>query len=92
MLPAAMAEALITMRGAMRSGRPMSASAYAPITKPAWTPLDSAASWNGDSDATLDISGRMAAETNHKLMAVTSARSRKQTERVFIEIYTLREA
>lgn len=56
------------------------------MTKPAWTPLERAADRNGESSTVCIMSGKMAADTNHRLIAVTSAISKQITERLFIVV------
>ncbi len=84
MRPAPIAEAANTRRGSKRSARPSTAETSAPMTKPACTPLDSAACLNGVSVVSRSMSGSTAAETNQSDIAATSARSSSTRERVFM--------
>ena len=69
----------ITRRGSWRSAVPCTASASAPTTKPICTALDSAAARPGVSPASATMSGRIAAETNQRLIASTCAAATSAT-------------
>src|SRR6478735_11809278 len=72
-LNSAPAAALIAKmrRGSARSARPSNALAMQPTTKPACTPLVSAACWNADSPYSATSAGTAADAENHSAIAAT---------------------
>jgi hypothetical protein len=69
-----------TRRGSNRSARPLAATASAPATKPSCTPLDSIACRTASMPDSRTMSGRIAAEANHRLIPAISARTSRVME------------
>src|SRR5262245_5754628 len=72
-----MAESTNTRRGSNLSASPLAATASARTTEPSCTPLDSTACRVALIPDSRTMSGRIAAEANHKLIPAISARTRR---------------
>ena len=62
---------------------PVIENSSAPTTKPACTPLESSACRTGWMAASRTMSGRIAADVNHRLMPESSARISNRIDRTF---------